>query len=275
MSLRQMFPSTLAALFAACSFVVAGELAPPPKVWIFNGTPGDSEHHDFYEKNIARLRKTFTGRFGIPAENLTVLYGPQSAGYDGACTREALLAELAKAAESTLKADPAPVWLIFQGHANAIAGGANFNLPGPDVSAREVGDALKTAAPKSTIVVLVTTACAGAFVRPLAAPGRIVMAATTSADPENETEFPEALAASLEDEATDSDKDGTVNVAELFLACHARVQQIYAKLGFMVKEHAQLDGNGDGRATQRPSPTDAAAASRAGLRILKTEKKFD
>lgn len=275
MSLPQIFLFGLAVLLLPLGAGAAEEAAPRPRVWIFNGTPGDSEHHDFYEKNIARLRQALTGRFGLAAENLTVLYGPQSAGYDGACTRETLLAELAKAAESTRKADAAPVWLIFQGHANAIAGGANFNLPGPDVSAREIGDALKTAAPKSTIVVLATTACAGAFVRPLAAPGRMVIAATTSADPENETDFPEALADALEDAATDADQDGTVSVTELFLACHARVQQIYAKLGFMVKEHAQLDGDGDGRATQRPSPNDADAASRTGLGILKKEKKFD
>jgi hypothetical protein len=277
MLLRQLFPPAFAALIAAsaCTFAQSETAASMPRVWILNGTPGDDEHHTFFEKNIARLRKAFTGRFGIPAENLTVLYGPQSAGYDGACTREALLSELAKAAESTHQPNAAPVWLIFQGHANAIAGGANFNLPGPDASVREIGDALKAAAPKSTIVVLATTACAGAFVRPLGAPGRMVIAATTPADPENETEFPEALASALEDAATDADHDGTVTVTELFLACHARVQEIYTKGGFMVKEHAQLDGDGDGRATQRPSPKDAEAASHAGLRILKQEKKFD
>ena len=36
---------------------------------------------------------------------------------------------------------------------------------------------------------------------------------------------------------------------------------------FMVKEHAQLDGNGDGRASQRPSPEDAEPAKAVGLRL--------
>src|SRR4030095_15418236 len=247
----------------------------PPRVWIFNGTPGDDEHHEFYEKNLARLRKAFTGRFGIPAENLTVLYGTKSAGYDGACTREALLAELAKAAASTLKPNAAPVWLIFQGHANRIAGGANFMRPGRDASARDIGEALKSAAPKAQIVVLATTACSAAFVRPLSAPGRMIIAAGTAGDPENETEFPEALANVLEAPATDANRDGLVSVTELFLACHAQVQQIYQSQGFMIKEHAQLDGNGDGRATQRPSPADAEPAALVGLRIAQKEKKFE
>lgn len=246
-----------------------------PHVWIFNGTPGDDEHHVFYEKNIERLRKTFTGRFGIPAQNLTVLYGPKEAGYDGHCTREALLAELAKVVAHTHQPTAGTAWVIFQGHANRIAGGANFNLPGQDVSARDIGEALKSAAPNASIVVLATTACSGAFVRPLSAPGRMIIAATNPADPENETEFPQALADALEAPATDANKDGTVSVTELFLACHAQVQRIYQQQGFLIKEHAQLDGNGDGRATQRPAPLDAEPAALVGLRIVQQQKKFD
>jgi len=249
--------------------------APAPRVWIFNGTPGDDEHHVFYEKNIQRLRKAFTERFGVPAENITVLYGPKDAGYDGPCTREALLAELAKVVAHTQQPGAGPAWLIFEGHGNAIAGGANFNLPGADASARDIGEALKPAAHKASIVVLATTACSSAFVRPLSAPGRMIITANTPADPENETEFPEALANALEASATDTNHDGMVSVAELFLACHAQVQQIYQKQDFIIKEHAQLDGNGDGRGTQRPSPADAEPAALVGLRMVKQETKFD
>lgn len=252
--------------------ILAADVA-KPRVWIFNGTPGDDEHHAFYEANLAKLKKVLTGKFGIPLDRITVLYGPKEAGYDGACTREALLAELAKAVSATHESGTA--WLIFQGHANRIPGGANFNLPGRDVTAREIGEALKAAPANARIVTIATTGCAEAFVRPLSAPGRMTIAATTPADPENETEFPEALALALEAAETDTNRDGMVSVTELFLACHAHVQQIYGRGGYMIKEHAQLDGNGDGRATQRPSPLDAEAAALVGLRIAQPEKKFE
>ena len=274
MSPGKWFHLALVGLLAAGATALAQDVA-RPSVWIFNGTPGDDEHHAFYEKNLARLRKVFTARFGIAAQNITVLYGPKDAGYDGPCTREALLAELAKVVAHTQQPGAGPAWLIFQGHANAIAGGANFNLPGPDASARDIGAALAPAAPGASIVVLATTACAAAFVRPLAAPGRMIIAASTPADPENETEFPEALADALEATATDANHDGLVSVTELFLACHARVQQLYEKHGYLIKEHAQLDGNGDGRATQRPAPLDAEPAALVGLRIVKQPAKFD
>jgi hypothetical protein len=40
-----------------------------------------------------------------------------------------------------------------------------------------------------------------------------------------------------------------------------------AKEGYMIREHAQMDGNGDGRATRRPAAIDADPASKTGLRI--------
>ena len=246
-----------------------------PRVWIFNGTPGDAEHHEFYEKNLERLRKTLKSRFGVPAERMTVLYGPKDEGYDGPCTREALLGELAEAADYTRQPDAGPVWLIFQGHANRIPGGLNYNLPGPDVSGRDIADALKGAAPNAPIVLISTMTCSASLVRPLAAPGRMIISATTPSDPENETEFPTALATALETAESDSNRDGVLSVTELFLACHAQVQKLYESGGFMIKEHAQLDGNGDGRATQRPSPLDAEPASARGLRIVQNEKQFE
>lgn len=250
--------------------------APPPRVWIFNGTPGDDEHHDFYEKNIAALRETLTTRFGVPKERLTVLYGPQSAGYDGPCTREALKAELDKIVTFTNEPGAGAAWIIFQGHANAIAAGANFNLPGPDMSARDIGEALKGAKEGAPMVVLATTACGAAFVKPLAGPGRKIIASTVASDPENETDFPTALADALAAPESDANKDGIVSVTELFLACHESVKKIHDKGGFMLREHSQLDGNGDGRATQRPSPADGEGGATLGLRVTTdAKKKFD
>ena len=247
-----------------------------PRVWIFCGTPGDEEHHVHYEKTLSRFRKVLTKRFGVAPADLTVLYGPTEAGYDGECTRERLLVELGKVVAHTQTPNAAPVWLIFLGHSNAIAGGAFYNLSGPDVSAQDLGGALRDANPATPIVVLATTACSNAFLRPLAGPGRTVVTATSTADAENETEYPNALVEALEAPATDVDHDGFVSVTELFLASHERVQRAYKQKDLMIKEHSLLDGNGDGRGTQRPAAVDATPASQVGLRLItKDGQKFD
>jgi len=247
-----------------------------PRVWIFCGTPGDEEHHAAYERMLTRLRNVLTKRFGVAPADLTVLYGPIEAGYDGECTRTGLLAELVNVVTGTKGAEARPVWLIFLGHSNAIAGGALYNLPGPDISPRELGEALQDADPQTPMVLFATTACSSAFLRPLSGPGRIVVTATSTSDAENETEFPGALVDALESPATDGNKDGFLTVTELFLACHERVLRTYEMEDLMVKEHSRLDGDGDGRGTQRPAAMDAEPASRIGLRIRTVaSRKFD
>ena len=246
-----------------------------PRVWIFNGTPGDDRHHEFYETNLESLRRSLTGRFGVPAGNITVLYGPKNAGYDGPCTREGLLDELAKVVAHTKTAGAGPAWIILQGHANPVTGGAMFNLPGPDVSFREMGEALKECAAQVPLVVLGTTTVSADLVRRISGPGRYVITATTAGDKESETEFPKALAQVLAAPTSDANQDGVLSLSELYLATNEAVLALYKQGGYIVQEHAQLDGNGDGKATQRPAEEDAEPASRIGLAIGGGKSKFE
>jgi hypothetical protein len=250
--------------------VLSAAAAPVPKVWIFNGIPGDDPHKAFYQKNLADLRKSLTARHGIAAGDIRVFYGPENAGYDGICTRERLIGECAAIVEHTKQPDARPVWIILMGHANFYPGGAMFNLAGPDVSARELGTALAGANPATPMVVWVTTTCGAPFLKALAKPGRIVCTASSQQDPENETEFPHAFVAALKDEETDANSDNFLSVTELFVATNARVLQIYDRGGFIVREHAQLDGDGDGRGTSRPATVDSTPASKQGLPIQST-----
>jgi hypothetical protein len=246
----------------------------PPCVWIFNGTPGDEEHHAFYEKNLARLRGAFLERLSVPPENLTVLYGPKSEGYDGVCTRENLLAEIARGVN--LAAADQPVWMIFEGHSNPTDAGANFNLPGPDVTSRDLRDAFAKTKPDAQLVIIFTTSSSGRFMRWIAGPGRLVVTATLEDEEDNETEFPHVLADVLENPATDADHDGRLTLLEIFNACNAGVKAVYDQGKFIQRERAMLDGNGDRRGTQRPAREDAEPASRVAFPIAgAARKKFD
>lgn len=243
----------------------AGTPAPPPLVWVFNGIPGDDPHKVFYEKNLAALKTALRNRHGVPEADIRIFYGPQESGYAGICTRERLFEQCKLITAHTRQPAARPVWLILMGHANNYPGGAMFNLAGPDVSAKELGAALAEANPATPLTVWITTTCGGPFLKALAKPGRIVCSASSPQDAENETEFPHAFVAALADDATDANRDGLVSVTELFVATNARVLKTYEQGGFIVKEHAQLDGDGDGRGTSRPAAIDAEPAARQGL----------
>ena len=263
----------LVAWLAAAMMALGETPQKPPLVWIFNGTPGDPEHHALYEQTLDRFRKVFTTRLSVPATNLTILYGPKSAGYDGVCSRENLFAELHKAvAAATSDQD---VWLIFEGHSNPTSNGANFNLAGPDVSARELREIFAATRRDAHLVIIFTTSSSGRFMRWIAGPGRLVVTATQEDEDDNETEFPEVLAGVLEDAASDQNHDGKLSLLEIFNACNAGVKAVYDAGGFMQRERAMLDGNGDGRGTQRPAREDAEPAAAVAFTIAGKRQNFD
>jgi hypothetical protein len=240
-----------------------------PHVWIFNGIPGDDPHLAFFEKNIAKLKKTLISRYQVREENVRVYFGSANAGYSGICSRENMLAACNDITQLT-KAEPeAPVWIILLGHANKYAGGSMFNIPGPDISAREIGTALADTDPRSPMTVFITTTAAEPFMKHLAHPNRIVCTASRTADDECETEYPTAFLDALESEDSDVNQDGKLSLLELHLATRARVLQIYEKGRFMVKETSLLDGDSDGRGTQRPSIIDSEPAAQRFLNRTK------
>jgi hypothetical protein len=237
-----------------------GQPARSARVWIFAGTPGDEAHHAEFEKLLGGLRRTFTTRFAIPKTHLTVLYGPKGAGYDGPCTKENLARELALMVELAKNEEEGPFWVILVGHANTVAGGSKFNLPEKDISASEFGRHLADLRPGAPLVLWATTTSSYPFLRAVSAPGRVVVSANNRKDIENETLFPHAFAAALQSPESDLNGDARLSVAELFLATKSAILKRYENEDLIVKEHAVLDGNGDGYGTMRPSRKDAEGA---------------
>lgn len=256
---------------AAALFSLIFSLTPSwagPKIWIFNGDPGDELHHEKFEKNLAALKKSFTGTYAIPEKDVKIFYGPKEAGYDGICSKENVLAELKEAVAATKDKDCTTVWIILLGHANSIPGSSLFNLPGPDLSPREFAEALKEAAADKPLVFINTTTASEPYVKALAAPSRFVITANSRGDAETETDYPQALTTALAEHATsDANKDGFLSVAELFQAAHAKLETTLTAGGYVIQEHSQLDGNGDGQATRRPAAIDGEPASTVGLRV--------
>ena len=257
-------------LTAAASVLVFCLLAPPlpavepaasSRVLIIFGEPGDEEHLTEYKGLATLLQKTFIERFSLPAEHVILLTGWK--GQERFCDRDTLLTELTATADQATAA--APSWIIFLGHSNPTAAGGKFNVPGQDPDAQELGAALKDAA--GPLVIVHTTSSSGRFTRQLAGPGRTIISATLPGEEDNETDFGRLLPGVLADPATDADHDGTLSVIELFRACATTVTEHYKREGFVQKETPNLEADGDGRGTQRPSESDAKAAALIRLPI--------
>jgi len=239
----------------------------PPLVWVFTGLPGDVEHLVRFSETADLLSRTLQERFGVPKGDIRMLFGEGDWGGHRPCNRTNLEAELERIVTATRDPGSHPVWLFFLGHANSNEHDAFFNSGGPDLSARDLGKCLRKAGAGAPVVIWLTTAAAGTFVKHLAKPGRIVVAACADDAEDNETEFPHVLAQTLAAASTDADGDGRVSVLEIFASVKAGVRASYEADGLIQTERPLLDGDGDGQATATPAETDAAPARTCRLLI--------
>ena len=142
----------------------------------------------------------------------------------------------------------AALWLVLIGHGTFDGRTAKFNLRGPDLSADDLAEWLKSF---SRPVALINTASSSApFLSKLSAPGRVVITATKSGYEQNYARFGRYLAGAIAEPQADLDKDGQTSLLEAFLTASHRVDEFYAAAGRLVTEHALLDDNGDGLGTR-------------------------
>lgn len=237
----------------------------PPEVWIFTGLPGGPDRSEIYANVTRRLATTLTSRYNVLDTDVTILFGDGTQPGWGACDKESMAREFSEIVKATR--DGAPVWIFLIGHSTETRRGVEFNIPGTDVTARELDAWLSAADPQHPISIFVTTALAGKYIRALGKPNRIVVSATNDSEEANETEFPGLLVVSLDSGESDANGDGWLSVDELFIDVKRRVEGQYEEDGLILTEHCELDGNGDGRPTRRPSSRDINGARRMALKV--------
>jgi hypothetical protein len=116
-----------------------------------------------------------------------------------------------------------------------------------------------------------TQSASGFYLKPLALPGRIVIAATEPDLEVNETYFPHKLALALAESRPfsdmDLDRDGRLSLLDAYLWTAREVALEYATPELLATEHAQLDDSGDGRGSELQAdflPEELGGRLRAG-----------
>lgn len=235
-----------------------------PHVLVVVGLGGDRSHRERFHRRAVRLVDALRGR-GLPPGNATYL-GEEPATdpgrIDGASTREGLRAAIRDVASTA--APDAPVFLVLIGHGSFDGRGARFNLPGPDVTAEGLGGLLEGLAGRPVALVH-TGSSSGAFLEPVAAPGRTIITATRSGRERNEPYFGEHFVAAFVGDDADADRDGRISLLEAFRYARRATDRTYEERNLLPTEHALLDGDGDGEGSPDPEPGSPDAAGAAGL----------
>jgi hypothetical protein len=224
----------LFAVLAIAPLALRAEEAPSPaSIIIAVGAGGESEYADAFTHWAANWRKA-----GEAA-------GARITSIDK--NEPDSLAQLRKALAAELTDGSAELWLVLLGHGTFDGQEPKFNLPGDDLAASELASLLKPF--HRTVIVICGFSASGAFLKPLSAPGRVIITATKSGAENNFTRFSGYLSEAIADPAADLDKDGQTSLLEAWLAAAQRTAAYYKDEERLATEHSLLDDNGDGLGT--------------------------
>jgi hypothetical protein len=221
-------------------------------VLVVTGTPGDEEHAKKFEKLAAAFVDAAKKKENVPEANITSLSG-------SGATKEAVEKAISTLAAKSKSNDTVVILLI--GHGSFDGSTAAFNLPRADLTAADYARLLG-AFTTQKVVFVNTASSSGAFLQPLAAPGRVIITATKTGGERNETDFPEYFVKAFTDDTADRDRNGHVSFAEAFDYAKANVVKAVQQKGLMLTEHAVMDDGGEGRLASTVylgAPSSAAA----------------
>ncbi len=245
--------SPLLALLVSCPFAGMAQPWPPDRekhALIISGIGGEEGYQQQFRDWTTRLHKLLIGRLGFAPERVTVLTespGGDPSVFGGSPQAKSTATEVRRVLnEWQSSVSPRQqIFLFFIGHGSYDGQVGKFNLVGPDLTAAEYAELLaRVRAARTTILQLASAS--GEFLKPLAAPDRIVLTATRSGMEQNAPKFAEFFLKSLESNDGDLDKNGRVSVYEAFQFATEGVAGLYRQSGKLATEHALLDDTGDG-----------------------------
>jgi len=246
-------PAPRAADAAAPRAVAADAPAPragPPSchALLVGAMPGGELYARRYREWLTRFQAYLTRQAGVPAAQVTVLSGDKEFRdpiVAGLATAESVRAALAALAAKVRPEDQ--VLLVLVGHGVVTDRSPTLVLPGPDVTAADLADGLGALAARNQVVVNLSSS-SGAAVAALAAPGRVLVAATGPTEG-NEPVFPEFFLRGLESKRADGEgapaagaRDGLVTVLEAYNWAAREAALWISRLRSVAGEGWRIDG---------------------------------
>lgn len=200
-------------------------------VVIVEGLAGEPQYAQQFDAQAHAFAQA-AGSLAAP-EDIRVLTG-------AAATRAAMLSYFNALRSRLQPSDRLTLYLV--GHGSFDGTEYKFNIPGPDLSARDLSQMLD-ALPATQQLVVATGSASGALLDVLKKPGRVLLTATRSGNEKNATRFGTELAAALASAAADTNKNGVISVQEAYAFANRRVQDYFEHEALLASEHPTLQGD--------------------------------
>jgi hypothetical protein len=204
---------------------------PAVRVLIVSGLGGEPGYEEKFQ-NQAKAVAAAASRSGAAQQDVVLVTGEQA-------RRRSLDDELKKFAGSVRDDDQVVVVLI--GHGSFDGEEYRFNLPGPDITGREIVAFLDTM-PASQMLIVNATSSSGSVMESWRRANRVVITATKSGSERNATKFAEYWVQALSSPEADRDKNEIVTAAEAYEFASRKVADVFKSDASLATEHSRLDG---------------------------------
>jgi hypothetical protein len=159
--------------------------------------------------------------------------------------------------------------LMLIGHGSYDGIDYKINLPGPDLSAVDLGGLLDHVPAKRQLIVNMTS-CSGGSRSVLERPNRVVITATKTGSEKNATVFARYWSEALRDPSADVDKNETISALEAFRYAEQKTGKFYETQKRLATEHAILEDTGKGEGVRAPSAENGEGLLAGRLPLLRT-----
>lgn len=208
------------------------------------GKGGEEEYDQKFATWAQEIDKTM--KASGPDNVVETLYGADA-------TRARVRSSLENIARQATAQDALVV--MFIGHGGFDGTDYKINLPGPDLSATELGSLLDRVPATRQLIVNMTSASGGS-VHALLRPNRVLITATKSGTEKNATVFARYWSEALRDASADTDKNEVITALEAYKFAEQKTKEFYETQKRLATEHPVID-NGE--------PQGATAAGRFTL----------
>ena len=163
------------------------------------------------------------------------------------------------------------VMIVLIGHGTYDGEDYRFNLPGPDLTASELG-ALFDQIPARDQLIVNSTSASGAAVDRWKRDNRVVITSTKSGGERTATRFAQFWVEAVTTSAADTNRDDVVTAAEAFEFANRKVAESFKADVSLATEHARLEGKGADRFQVARFGNAILATSDSALSALYTQR---
>lgn len=219
-----------------------------------SGIGGEAEYEQRFSGWAKDLDKIVRGEPGAKVDTLT---GKEA-------TKANLEAKLRNIASQSKADDSVVITLI--GHGTYDDRDYKFALPGPDISATELGQLLDRI--QAHVLVVNTTSSSGGSIPILQKPKRVVVTSTKTGTEKNITVFARYWIEALRDPAADADKNEIITVLEAFKYAEAKTAKYFEAQNWLATEHCLIEDAGKGEGVKDPGPENGEGQTAGRFALL-------